>query len=189
MICNLTLNPIEYYLSNEIIDFKRDEVSALYKEFWSDHIPDYIMLAKDLADIAEESGANAAVFDVPSYAVSILETELMLRKILPMHYYSSQFIETKTEVLLENLYQILESHTGENLEEQGEFKEEVEETIIAEADVEKLSSEEVTIQEDPIEEPKERVEEVVAEKSFSSSIHENAPIHSLNITIKQKFKY
>ena len=187
MICNLTLNPAEYYSSDEIIDFKKDEVAALYKEFWSDYIADYIVLAKNLADIAEESGAKNAVFDVPAYAVSILETELMLRKILPLHYYSGEFIETKSEVLLENLYAILENHTSEELIIEEEFKEEEShEAINVEPYSDPAFGENLTIQLEPIE---EKVAEVPEEKNLIMEATQKAPGHSLNISIKQKFKY
>lgn len=208
MICNLTLNPAEYYFSDEIMDFKKTEVAALYKEFWSDYIADYIVLAKDLADIAEESGAKRAVFDVPAHAVSTLETELLLRKILPIHYYSGQFVETKSEVLLENLYAILENHTSEEQEEQSEkvnfyevvgesnlgyeeeFKEEeCDEAININPGGNDNNDENSTIQSEPIEHIQEKTETDMGEKKIMIQTMRNAPGHSLNINIKQNFKY
>lgn len=122
MILNLTLNPSEHFKNDDVTEYRREEVWDMLALFWSDSVSDFIHLSSKIADLAEESGIKKAVIDVPSYAVSILETELMLRGIIPFHYYSGQFIDTKTEVLLENLYNILEKETSiqENLPEEEE---------------------------------------------------------------------
>lgn len=112
MILNLTLNPPEYFGSSEIAEYRRDEVWDMLAVFWDSTITDYIRLSRMIADLAEESGFKKAVIEVPAYAASILETELMLRGVSPVHYFSGQFVDVKVEVLLENLYSILEKETG-----------------------------------------------------------------------------
>lgn len=112
MLLNLTLNPPDFFgEDSNIVEFKRDEAWDMLAMFWSDTVCDFISLSKKISDLAHESGIKKAVIDVPAYSVSILETELLLRGIIPVHYYSGQFVETKSEVLLENLYNILERQT------------------------------------------------------------------------------
>lgn len=112
MLLNLTLNPQDFFGDEAIVvEYKREDAWDMLAMFWSDTVCDYIALSKKIADLAHESGIKKAVIDVPAYSVSILETELLLRDIIPVHYYSGQFVETKSEVLLENLYNILERQT------------------------------------------------------------------------------
>lgn len=112
MLLNLTLNPSTFFgEKTAVVDFKREEAWDMLAMFWSDTVCNYITLSKKIADLAHESGIKKAVIDVPTYAVSILETELLLYGIIPVHYYSGQFVEINSDILLENLYNILERQT------------------------------------------------------------------------------
>lgn len=111
MICNLTQHDDKFFNEINVVSFKRDEVKELLGKFWVDAVPDFVELAKSLADIAVDSGATKAVIDVPPYAVSVLELELYTRGVIPVHYYGETYVELDIDRIIRNIREIVENST------------------------------------------------------------------------------
>lgn len=112
MIYNITQKNEEYFNDKNIKSFKRELVNTILSKLWDRNLLDYVELCQQLADLALESEMKAALIDVPSFATSMLETELMVRGIRPIHYFSDRLIEINVELILENIYIILSNETA-----------------------------------------------------------------------------
>jgi len=111
MICNLTQHDDKFFGEIDVISFKRDEVKQILGDFWIDAVPDFVLLAKRLTDIAVDSGASKAMIDVPPYAVSVLELELYTKGITPVHFYGEAYVELDIDRIIGNIREIVESST------------------------------------------------------------------------------
>ena len=191
MVVNLTLNPSEHFGNDDVIDFKRDEIfKLLAEELWTDAVADCLLLSKKLAAFALESGAKSAVIDVPAYAVSILETELMLRDIIPLHYYSGIFVEARTDILLENLYDILEKQTAAHEEQQQKQSQNTKEDIEVSAELTHFDNETVLGVNDEVETAEltyVEVPAIVVEAKVEGPVREHK-VNPFQIKINTNFK-
>lgn len=112
MVCNLTQHDDKFFDEINVVSFKSDEVKEILGKFWVDAVPDFVLLAKNLADIAVDSGASKAVIDVPPYAVSVLEFELYTKGVTPVHYYGETYVELDVDRIIDNICEIVEKSTS-----------------------------------------------------------------------------